>query len=224
MASSTVENYVKTLYFIEQGRPGALVAMGELASSMQVAPGTATAMVKTLSDSGLVEYERRGGCRLTQNGRTLALAIVRRHRFIEQFLVKTLGLDWSEVHEEAEQLEHVISDKVLDRIDQLLGYPDVDPHGDPIPTAEGRVSAVPMESLQDVAPGQETVIARVTDQKPAFLQYLDAQGLVPGARITMQRIDTPADSVTVMVAENSITLGGSAVRKILVERRADKMP
>src|SRR6476620_7329433 len=108
--------------------------MGRLAAAMGVVPGTATTMVKTLADSGLVTYEPRSGTRLTAGGEKLALHVLRRHRLVEPFLVKTLGLDWSEVHEEAEELEHAISDKVLHRIDQLLGHPTTDPHGDPIPT------------------------------------------------------------------------------------------
>src|SRR6185503_20361208 len=103
-------------------------------SAMNVAPGTATAMVKTLAESGLVDYEPRGGVRLTTKGEKLALHVLRRHRLVELFLVEALGLDWSEVDEEAEELEHAISDKVLGRIDKALGHPQVDPHGDPIPT------------------------------------------------------------------------------------------
>src|SRR5215213_586226 len=129
MASSTVENYVKQLY-LEQRAPRQLVPMGRLAAAMGVVPGTATSMVKALSDAGLVEYEPRGGARLTRGGEQLALHVLRRHRLVEVFLVKVLGLDWSEVHAEAEELEHAISDKVLDKIDKLLGHPSVDPHGD----------------------------------------------------------------------------------------------
>src|SRR5947207_9245964 len=110
--------------------------MGRIAAAMGVVPGTATAMIKTLADSGLVTYEPRGGVRLTRGGEQLALHVVRRHRLVELFLVEHLGLDWSEVHDEAEQLEHAISDKVLARMDAVLGHPSTDPHGDPIPTAD----------------------------------------------------------------------------------------
>src|SRR6476661_8041735 len=134
MPSSTVEDYLKQIYLEQQaGDAGQLVPMGRLAAAMGVVPGTATSMVKTLADSGLVSYEPRGGLRLTRGGEQLALRVLRRHRLVELFLVKTLGLDWSEVHAEAEELEHAISDRVMDRIDVLLGHPTVDPHGDPIP-------------------------------------------------------------------------------------------
>src|SRR5215213_11884244 len=153
MASITVENYVKQLYLEQQNTPQALVSMGALAAAMGVVPGTVTTMVKALADSGLVEYEPRGGVRLTRGGEQLALHVLRRHRLVELFLVKVLGLDWSEVHDEAEELEHAISDKVLDRIDKLLGHPSVDPHGDPIPSAKGKVSEERLASLSSVKPG-----------------------------------------------------------------------
>src|SRR6058998_1350305 len=140
MHSSTVEDYLKQIYLEQQsGGQGQLVPMGKLAAAMGVVPGTATSMVKALADSGLVTYEPRGGARLTRGGEQLALHVLRRHRLVELFLVKVLGLDWSEVHAEAEELEHAVSDKVLERMDDVLGRPSVDPHGDPIPSAKGKV-------------------------------------------------------------------------------------
>src|SRR5260221_8818717 len=118
--SITVENYLKQLYLTQQGTPEKLVAMGKLAGAMGVVPGTATTMVKALADSGLVAYEPRGGVKLTRGGEQLALHVLRRHRLVELFLVKVLGLDWSEVHDEADELEHAISEKVLEKIDQYL--------------------------------------------------------------------------------------------------------
>ena len=116
---------------------------------MRVAAGTATAMVKTLADAGLVEYEPRGGVKLSAKGEKLALHVLRRHRLVELFLVEVLGLDWSEVDQEAEELEHAISDKVLEKIDALLKHPQVDPHGDPIPTAKGKIAHRAMVSLAE---------------------------------------------------------------------------
>src|SRR5947209_7733724 len=168
MASVTVENYLKQLYLEQQQRQSSaeLVSMGKLAAAMGVVPGTATTMVKALADSGLVTYQSRGGVRLTRGGEQLALHVLRRHRLVELFLVKVLGLDWSEVHEEADELEHAISDKVLERIDALLGRPSVDPHGDPIPTAKGKLAAPRLESLADCGLGKNLRIARVLDQGP----------------------------------------------------------
>src|SRR5580658_8908094 len=116
MATITVENYLKRLYLEQHAADGDRVAMGRLAAAMGVVPGTATSMVKALSDSGLVRYEPRGGVSLTRSGQRLALHVLRRHRLIELFLVEVLGLDWSEVHEEADQLEHAVSDAVLERM------------------------------------------------------------------------------------------------------------
>src|SRR5438046_7748714 len=163
MASRTVENYLKALYSEQQRAGDELVSMGKLAGAMGVVPGTATTTVKALADSGLVAYEPRGGVRLTRAGEQLALHVLRRHRLIELFLVKVLGLDWSEVHAEAEELEHAVSDKVLEKIDTLLGHPSVDPHGDPIPLANGHVDVSPITSLADCPVIYPLRVARVLD-------------------------------------------------------------
>src|SRR5690606_32720750 len=162
------ENYLKQLYQ-QQAHAAAedLVPVGKLAAAMGVTPGTGTSMVKALAEANLVRYEPRGGVRLTPAGERLALAVLRRHRLIELFLVRTLGLDWSEVHDEAEELEHAISDKVLDRIDALLGHPDTDPHGDPIPPADGQPrSTAELNSLTDCPTDAPLRVARVIDQDP----------------------------------------------------------
>lgn len=218
MPSSTVEDYLKQIYLEQQSRPDELVPMGRLAAAMGVVPGTATAMIKTLADSGLVNYEPRSGARLTKGGRQLALHVLRRHRLIELFLVRTLGLDWSLVHEEAEHLEHVISDRVLDKIDDLLGHPSVDPHGDPIPTARGKVSDSPQTALADAPVNQRLRIARVLDQETAFLQFLDRTNLRLGAVVVVEARESQADALRLRTGQgDSVTLGTSAARKILVE-------
>src|SRR5688500_10652145 len=177
MASITVENYLKQIYLEQQDSRGELVPMGRLATAMGVVPGTATSMIKALADSGLVDYEPRSGARLTRGGEQLALHVLRRHRLVELFLVKVLGLDWSEVHDEAEELEHAISDKVLERIDKLLGHPTTDPHGDPIPTAKGKVSEGRYPSLADCPVNRPLRVVRVMDQDPRFLQFVEKCGL-----------------------------------------------
>src|SRR5213080_4416056 len=189
MPTSTVENYLKRLYLEQQHSPADLVSMGKLASAMGVVPGTATTMVKALADSGLVEYEPRGGVRLTRGGEQLALHVLRRHRLVELFLVKVVGLDWSEVHAEAEELEHAISDKVLEKIDTLLGRPSVDPHGDPIPTAKGKLAESRHTSLLNCELGQRLRVARVIDQNPAFLQFVNRCGLTPGTPVIVEHRD-----------------------------------
>jgi DtxR family transcriptional regulator, Mn-dependent transcriptional regulator len=219
MATNTVENYIKQLYLQQRGGEGdKRVQMGQLASAMGVVPGTATSMVKTLADSGLVKYEPRGGVQLTARGEKLALHVLRRHRLVELFLVKVLELDWSEVHVEAEELEHSISDKVLDKIDSLLGHPSVDPHGDPIPSSKGHVSEAPLLSLADCPVNQGLRIARVIDQDAAFLQFVDRCGLTPGTRVRVEERDPNAAAVLVRPAhQSSVTLGIAAAEKIFVE-------
>ena len=219
MASSTVENYLKQLYLEQQNAPGELVSMGKLAAAMGVVPGTATTMVKALSDSGLVTYEPREGVRLSRGGEQLALHVLRRHRLVELFLVKVLGLDWSEVHDEAEELEHAISDKVLARMDALLEHPSSDPHGDPIPPAKGRPHPTPPRStLADCEAGGRYRVARVIDQAPPFLQFLRKCGLVPGVELTIERRDEMADAVRLRPSRGEpVTLGVTAAMKILVE-------
>src|SRR5688500_3523297 len=141
LPSSTVENYLKAIYLgvSTLTAPARLLPMGQLAAALGVAPGTATTMVKTLAESGLVEYEPYAGVALTGAGEKLAALVVRRHRVVELFLVRVMGYRWDEVHDEAEQLEHVVSERLIDKMDEMLGRPEVDPHGDPIPIAEGVV-------------------------------------------------------------------------------------
>lgn len=218
MASSTVENYLKQLYLQQREKRDARVSMGRLAAAMGVVPGTATSMVKALSGSGLVAYEPRGGVRLTASGEQLALHVLRRHRLIELFLVKVLGLDWSEVHREAEDLEHAISDRVLERLDSLLEHPTVDPHGDPIPNSKGHMHEPMCISLADCPVGVAHRITRVLDQEPQFLQFVERQGLKPGSTVTVEKREAAAEAVKIRRAgEEAVSLGLVAAAKILVE-------
>lgn len=217
MPSSTVENYIKQIYLAQQSAPGILVPMGKIAALMQVVPGTATAMVKALAESGLVTYEPRGGTSLTEGGESLALHVLRRHRLVEQFLVEFLGLDWTEVHEEAEGLEHVISERVLERMDSLLGHPKFDPHGDPIPTSAGVMESSGLDPLGACGAGSHAKISRILDQDPAFLQFVDRSGLTPGVVIRLVSVDRAADAVTIEAeSKATVTLGLGAAMKILV--------
>lgn len=218
MPSITVENYVKQIYLEQQQAGEGRVPMGRLASAMNVVPGTVTTMVKALGDAGLVDYEPRGGVRLTRGGEQLALHVLRRHRLVELLLVQVLGLDWSEVHTEAEELEHAISDKVLERIDIVLGHPTVDPHGDPIPTAKGKVDSSRRVSLAECDVGRSLRIARVLDQDAAFLQFAEKSGLVPGVAVVVESREEAADAVVVRPqGRRAVTLGPAAAGKFLVE-------
>ena len=217
--SSTVENYLKTLYQAETAATDRrLVPMGQLASAVGVAPGTATTMVKALAESGLVEYEPYLGVRLSSAGTKLATLVLRRHRLIEQFLVEIMGMSWAEVHEDAEQLEHVVSDRLIDRMDAMLGHPSVDPHGDPIPTPDGSIATHSYHSLLTCPLQTSVTVTRVADQDASFLRFLEAQELKPGQSIEVEARDPIADSVQLLTGdERRITIGTKAASKVLIE-------
>jgi len=218
MPTSTVEDYLKCILLEQELDPEALVSMGQVAAALKVAPGTVTAMVKTLADSGLVAYEPYSGVRLTPSGRQLAAVVLRRHRLIELFLVKVMGMDWSEVHPEAEELEHAVSDRLIGRMDEMLGYPSVDPHGDPIPDVHGVVAAPVLPSLLTCATGVSLRVARVADQSRDFLQLVERRGLKPGSGLRVQRRDEAADTVDLRLeSDELLSLGNRAASKIFVE-------
>lgn len=218
MATSTVEDYLKHIYFAQNETDQPLVSMGELARRLKVTPGTATTMIKALTDAQLTEYEPRVGVRLSESGLNLALTVVRKHRLVEQFLVDILKMDWSEVHDEAEHLEHTISDKVLEKMDELLGYPTVDPHGDPIPDSGGNLSPRSLSALCDNPPGKTVAIGRILDQNADFLDFVEKKGLRPGNKIRIIEIDAIAETVSLETeTAGQITISRNVTRRIEVE-------
>lgn len=218
MATSTVEDYIKTIYLECRKTKTDLLPIGRLAQSLKVVPGTATSMVKSLHEAGLVDYEPWVGTRLTERGEVLALHVLRRHRLVELFLVEILKMDWSEIHEEAEHLEHVISDRVLEKIDAVLGRPQYDPHGDPIPSHTGQLLERELQSLANCSPGKETIVARILDQGSDFLQFAEKNELIPGKVVKVLNRDKVAESIEVENASGvSLTLGNQAAVKIEVQ-------
>jgi len=222
LPSSTVENYLKAIH-VAQGRldgDRALVPMGQLSTALGVVPGTATSMVKALSDAGLVTYEPYSGVRLTASGEKLAAAVLRRHRLIELFLVQVMGMSWAEVHDEAEQLEHAVSDRLIDRIDDMLGRPAVDPHGDPIPDTEGFIPPAEAYTLLTCPIDHPLVVSRVVDQDAGFLRFIEQSDLKPGQQVTVEGRDAAADRVIVRTAsDREVALGTRAASKVMVEAR-----
>jgi DtxR family Mn-dependent transcriptional regulator len=220
LPSSTVENYLKAIY---QGQSALvdgqrLVPMGQVASALGVTPGTATTMVKALAESGLAEYEPYSGVRLTASGEKLAVLVLRRHRLVELFLVNVMGMSWAEVHEEAEQLEHVVSERLIERIDEMLGRPTHDPHGDPIPTPEGAIAARHLDSLLNCPVGTPLKVMRIADQDPVFLRFIEQNDLKPGQPVEVETRDAAADSVLLLgKGQRRITIGARAASKLLVE-------
>jgi DtxR family Mn-dependent transcriptional regulator len=220
LPSSTVENYLKAIYQGQSALSGAerLVPMGQVAAALGVTPGTATTMVKALSEAGLAEYEPYSGVRLSAAGEKLAGLVLRRHRLVELFLVQVMGMSWAEVHDEAEQLEHVVSERLIQRIDQMLGKPTHDPHGDPIPNPDGAIPADRLESLLTCPLGTPLRVTRIADQDPAFLRFIEKNDLKPGQPIEVEARDAAADSVMLRSRDRrSITIGMRAASKLLVE-------
>lgn len=217
MPSATVENYVKAILALSLQKGEGRVGMGEISRSLKVAPGTATSMTKTLEREKLVRYKARQGVTLTAKGRKLGMGMLRRHRLVETFLVETLGLDWTEIHNEAEELEHAISERVLDRLDKFLGKPKFDPHGDPIPTKDGEIVQHRVRNLLECRRGVSRTVKLVTDQGAEFLNFARRKGLVPGASIEVISRDLASDAVELRIGKaKPFTLGSKAARKILV--------
>jgi DtxR family Mn-dependent transcriptional regulator len=216
MPSLTVENYVKTIYLLAQQSRTSEVATGNIAAALGVLPGTVTSMLKTLDESNLATYTPYEGVRLTAAGRALALRVLRRHRLIEQFLSQTLNLSWDEVHEEAEHMEHAVSDALVDRIDAYLGHPTTDPHGDPIPQADGTIAAAADRSLAECAPGERFRVARVIDQSPEFLRYLSQSGIEIGAQGQLVASEESDECLTIRLAGENRTLTYEAAGKLMV--------
>ena len=224
LPTSTVENYLKAIHAGQSRLAGDrattdrdLVPMGQLSTALGVVPGTATAMVKTLAEAGLAFYEPYAGVRLTPAGEKLAAAVLRRHRLVELFLVQVMGMNWDEVHDEAELLEHAVSDRLIERIDAMLGHPAVDPHGDPIPDSDGVIHTPDLATLLTCATNQPLRVSRVVDQDATFLRFIEQSHLKPGQPVMVEERDTAADRVTVRANGASLALGQRAASKVLVE-------
>lgn len=213
--SAVVEDILKLVWSAEEaGRDG--VKPKDVSEHMDVVPSTATENIQRLARQGLVTHERYGRVRLTPQGRAIALGMVRRHRLLETYLHEALGFSWDEVHEEAEILEHAVSDRLLDRLDRVLGYPSRDPHGDPIPRADGSsddVSGSPLDALDVTAGG---IVVRLPDRDPEALRAWKEAGLVPGAHVAVVASD--AGGVTVLLEDGQMLLLDSAQASGIVVR------
>jgi DtxR family transcriptional regulator, Mn-dependent transcriptional regulator len=213
MVSESAQDYLKAIWKLE--RAGEM-STSALAESLGVTPASATAMLKKLATLGLVVHERYHGATLTPAGERMALEVVRHHRLLELYLMEALGLSWDQVHEEAERLEHHLSDELEARIDQALGFPTRDPHGDPIPSAELRLARDEPVCLSDLAEGSMTVVRRVPDSDPELLRYLASLGLVPAEEVTVVE-QAPFDGpVTVEVRGSRHAIGRSLAAQIEV--------
>jgi DtxR family transcriptional regulator, Mn-dependent transcriptional regulator len=184
VTTPAAENYLKTIYAHTEWQVE-LITASALATQLSVAPSSVTEMVKKLATAGLITHVPYGPLSLTDAGRLRATAVVRRHRLIETWLVREMGYDWDQVHDEAEILEHAISDRLLEAINARLDYPERDPHGDPIPGADGTVARAPAILLADAAPKHSGTVLRISDRNPAILRELAADGVGPGTVLTV---------------------------------------
>ena len=224
--SRMVEDYLKIIWKAQEW-PGRSVSTNEIAAVLGVTPSSVSANLKKLARDGFIDYQPYGSIELTPSGREIAVGVVRRHRLLETYLVERLGLGWDEVHPEADALEHAVSDLVLARMDEVLGYPDRDPHGDPIPRADGSVVPNLASRLSELLPGDEGRVVRISDQEPAILRYLEARRITVGTRIRVVATDPEAGSVSVVRGDTGakptdgveIALGAADVMFISVAPR-----
>jgi len=212
--SQAVEDYLKTIYTLEAEGDGATTT--KIAEAMEVSSASATNMIKRLAKMGLVDYESYKGARLTKAGTKIALEIIRHHRLLELYLLEVMGYSWDEVHEEAEKLEHHISERFEDKIAHLLDDPTHDPHGDPIPTKEGLMPEMEIDALNEAEADREYIISRVKDQDPELLRYLEKIGLLPGTKILIKEKAPFKGPITLRVENEEQVIGHDLARNIFV--------
>lgn len=215
MLSQAAEDYLKSIYKLQE--KGGKVSTGVLAEFLDVKPASVTGMIKKLESMKLIKYERYQGVTLTNAGKAIALEVIRHHRLLELYLFKALGMPWDGVHDEAEKLEHVISEEMEARMDAYLGYPTADPHGSPIPDKNGvvpKTESIPMTSLQE---GQSCVVAEVNDSDSALLRHLGSFNLYPGTRFRVIEVAPFEGPFTIDVAGQQAVIGREVAKHIFVD-------
>jgi len=215
MLSLTEENYLKAIYHLSEGGSKAVLT-NELAEAMNTKAASATDMIKKLSVKEFISYEKYYGVNVTTKGKTEALMVIRKHRLWETFLVEKLGFSWDEVHEVAEQLEHINSPRLIEKLDEFLGYPKVDPHGDPIPDSKGKLKIVPHVSLDQLKIGYQGKIAAVKDSDSNLLKYLDKIGARPGVKIKILGKEEYDESLEILIEDHRVFISKSVSQNILV--------
>jgi DtxR family Mn-dependent transcriptional regulator len=214
--TEAVEDYAKAIYALQRHDAGP-VGTSALAERLGVSPGTVTAMLKRMAEIGLVEHEPYHGVTLTTAGEKVALEVIRHHRLIEAYLAEALGMPWDRVHDEAEVLEHYISEELEERMAEALGDPAVDPHGDPIPDRRLSLRADEGTTLLEHEPGQGGVLRRVSDSDPEMLRYLDERGIRPGVRLTVREREPFGGAIVVELAGGeSHSIGEALARRMVV--------
>jgi|SRR6476469_261571 DtxR family Mn-dependent transcriptional regulator len=215
--SSAIEDYAKAIYALERRAAGEAVTTNALAERLGVTPGSASGMVKRLAELGLAEHEPYRGVQLTDDGRRVALEVIRHHRLLELYLVQSLGVPWDRVHEEAEVLEHVLSEELEELIAAKLGNPTHDPHGDPIPTRELTIDEEPTQSLQSLQASATGRFTRVSDSDPEMLRFLADRGISPGDSFEVIDKQPFGGPLFIRFGDNVHVLGGDLAKAMRVE-------
>lgn len=219
--TAAMEDYLKAIYRLEQ-ESDSPVGTNDLAAAMGVTPASATSMVKALSRLGMADHTPYHGVRLTPAGELVALEVIRHHRLIERYLQEFLGFGWDEVHDEADLLEHAISERLEERLAERMGNPLTDPHGDPIPTREGAIAEQPLVPIASLPIGEEATVGRVTTNDPDKLRYLARLGLVPSAAITLLDVAPFGGPIRLRVAGAEQSIGPALAGEVLArDPRAD---
>lgn len=215
MLSLAEENYLKAIYHLSEGGERSVLT-NELAEAMNTKAASVTDMIKKLSAKELIKYEKYYGVNVTAKGKTEALLVVRKHRLWETFLVEKLGFTWDEVHEVAEQLEHIHSTRLIDKLDEFLGFPKVDPHGDAIPDGKGRLKTKPQIPVDQLKEGYQGIIMAVKDSDSNLLKYLDRIGAKPGRKIKVLSKEDFDDSMVILVDDKKFFISKEVSKNILV--------
>ena len=220
--TTVAQDYLKVIWNAQEWSREK-VSTKMLAARMGVSASTASESIRKLAEQGLVDHEKYGAVTLTDRGRRAAVSVVRRHRLLETFLMRELGYHWDEVHDEAEVLEHAVSDMLMARIDAKLGHPRRDPHGDPIPDPDGQVPTPPARQLSECANGDHGAVARISDADPQMLRYFDSVGIALDSHLTVLARRDFAGTVSVAVsdahnddADHTVDLGSPAAQSIWV--------
>ncbi len=214
MRTQAVEDYLKVIYDLSRG--GDVVTTSAIAARLDVAPGTVTGMVKKLASLNLLTHESYRGVTLTPAGRKIALEVIRHHRLVEQYLYEAMGVPWDQVHAEAEKWEHVLSEEMEDRMDEILGNPTTDPHGSPIPSRELEVTELEQLKLSELKPGQKGTVAEVGDEDASMLRYFADLGLFPTTPVEVVAVAPYDGPLTLLVDGNRRSIGRTAADHIYI--------
>ena len=216
MLSYTEENYLKAIYRLSEGGLKAVLT-NEIAESMSTKAASVTDMIKKLSNKNLLSYEKYYGAKITKHGKSEALSVIRKHRLWETFLVEKLHFSWDEVHEVAEQLEHIQSPLLIEKLDEFLGYPTADPHGHPSPDKEGKVPSMKLIPLSESVVNKKAVVRSVKDGSPSFLQYLSKIGIYIGAKIAiLDKIEFDSSLEVLIDNKTRVFISRDAAENLLI--------